>query len=465
MILRPFYLACLSHASYLLGDERAKTAVIVDPQRDIDPYLAAAAELGLTIRHAMLTHFHADFVAGHLELRDLCGATIHLGARAKADYPFSPLADGARLEFGALGIGVLETPGHTPEGVTLLVYDLDADRNKPVAALTGDTLFIGDVGRPDLMASVGFKAEDLAGMLYDSLHDKLMKLPDETMVYPAHGAGSMCGKKLSDEKVSTIGEQKRYNYALKTRTRAEFVRMATTDLPEPPAYFSHDADMNRRERDTLDESMARALKPLTVAAVEKALAAGALVLDTRAPGDFASAHWKGAANIGIDGKFATWAGSVLDKSRPLIVVAEPGREREALLRLGRIGFDRVEGYLDGGMAALAPRPDLVGSFVRVTARALAESLAGAAAPLVVDVRTDGERAEGAIAGSLHLPLAQWPRRMAEIPAGKPVVLHCAGGYRSMIAASLLRASGRAGVTDMTGGWAAWTEEALPVAKG
>jgi glyoxylase-like metal-dependent hydrolase (beta-lactamase superfamily II)/rhodanese-related sulfurtransferase len=461
VLIRPFYLSCLAHASYLLADERTKTAVVVDPQRDVDGYIDEARRLGVEIRHTMLTHFHADFVAGHLELRDRCGATVHLGARAKADYPFSPLRDGARLEWGSLGVGVLETPGHTPEGVTLLVYDLDADPKTPKAALTGDTLFIGDVGRPDLMASAGHTSEELAGMLYESLTGKLMKLPDATLVYPAHGAGSLCGKALSNERVSTIGEQRLYNYALKARSRDEFMRLVTADQPEAPAYFAHDADMNRRERPTLDAALPAALKPLTPDEALALARAGAQVLDARDPSDFAGAHWRGALNVGIDGKFATWAGTVLDRAREIIVVADPGREREAVTRLARIGFDRVAGVLDGGMAALDGRPELVAETPRTTARALAERLD---APVVVDVRTDAERADGFVAGSLHLPLSQWPRRMAEIPTGRPVAVYCAGGYRSSIAASLLRAAGRDGVTDLVGGFAAWREEGLPEAR-
>ncbi len=462
MILRPFYLACLAHASYLLGDEKTGVAVVVDPQRDVDVYVAEAARLGLRIEHVMLTHFHADFVAGHLELRDRCGAKIHLGARAKADYAFAPLADGARLEFGSLGIGVLETPGHTPEGVCLTVFDLGADRSKPKAVLTGDTLFIGDVGRPDLMASVGFSAEDLAGMLYDSLQAKLLTLPDETLVYPAHGAGSACGKNMSDERVSTIGEQKLYNYALKARAREEFVRLVTEGQPETPAYFAHDADMNRRERGTLDKALAD-LAELSPEAAERLVGEGAVLLDTRDPADFAGAHWRGAVNIGLDGKFANWAGSVLDAGRPLVIVADAGREKESVLRLARVGVDRVAGILKGGMLSLDGRPDLVERAPRTTARALAERLAGKDAPLVVDVRTDAERAAGFIADSVHLPLAQWPRRLSEVPKGRTVAVYCAGGYRSSIAASLLRASGYANVTDLVGGFAAWREASLPTA--
>lgn len=463
MLIRPFYLACLAHASYLLGDERTKTAVIVDPQRDVDGYVAEAERLGLTIKHVMLTHFHADFVAGHLELRDRCGAQIHLGARAKADYAFSPLKDGARLEFGSLGIGVLETPGHTPEGVCLTIFDLESDLEKPKAVLTGDTLFIGDVGRPDLMASVGFKASDLASMLYDSLNTKLMTLPDATMVYPAHGAGSACGKNMSDERVSTIGEQKLYNYALKARSREKFVLLVTEGQTEAPAYFAHDAEMNRRERGTLDAALA-VLPELDVETAERLARDGAVVLDTRDPADFAGAHWRGAVNIGIDGKFANWAGSVIDPERPIVVVADEGREKESVLRLARVGVDRVAGVLKGGMLALEERPDLVARTPRTTARALAERLAGKDAPIVVDVRTDAERAAGFVAGSLHLPLAQWPRRLAEVPKGKPIAVYCAGGYRSSIAASMLRFAGHKDVTDLVGGFTAWRDESLPMTQ-
>lgn len=462
MLIRPFYLSCLAHGSYLLGDEKTGTAVVVDPQRDVDLYVDEAKKLGLTIKHVMLTHFHADFVAGHLELRDRCGARIHLGAKAEADYAFSKLKDGDRLDFGTLGIGVLETPGHTPEGVCLVVYDNAAPKT-PKAVLTGDTLFIGDVGRPDLMASVGWKASDLAGMLYESLTGKLMKLPDDTLVYPAHGAGSSCGKNMSDERVSTIGDQKKYNYALKARTREEFIAAVTADQSEAPSYFAHDADMNRRERGTLDAAL-KTLKKLSLAEAETAAKAGAQILDARDPADYAGGHWRGAVNVGIDGKFANWAGSILDKVRPIVVVAEAGREAETITRLARVGFDRVAGVLDKGMAALAARPDLVARTPRLTARALSEKLAAGDAPLVVDVRTPGERETGFIAGSVFLPLSKWPAALKDVPAGKPVAIVCGGGYRSSIAASLLRGAGRTGVTDVIGGMAAWREEALPEAK-
>ncbi len=463
MMIRPFYLACLSHASYLLGDEKTGVAIIVDPQRDVDGYVAEATLLGLSIKHVMLTHFHADFVAGHLELRDRCGAQIHIGVRAQADYAFSPLKDGARLEFGSLGVGVLETPGHTPEGICLLIYNLDSDDNRPQAVLTGDTLFIGDVGRPDLMASPdGSTVDDLAGMLYHSIQTKILTLPDATLVYPAHGAGSACGKNMSDALVSTIGEQKLYNYALKARSRAEFLKLVTVDQVQAPAYFAHDVEMNRRERGTLDAMLA-CLPMLSPEEVERLVQEGARILDTREASDFAGAHWRGSANIGLDGKFASWAGAMVDRGHPVIVIAAVGRERESVLRLARVGIDRVAGVLRGGMLSLGQRVDLIARTPRTTARALAERLAGKDAPLVVDVRTDAERVGGFIEGSIHRTLAQWPQRMADIPEARSVVVYCAGGYRSSIAASLLRTAGRTDVTDVIGGFAAWREEPLPVA--
>ncbi|MDE2511793.1 MAG: rhodanese-like domain-containing protein, partial [Elusimicrobia bacterium] len=265
-------------------------------------------------------------------------------------------------------------------------------------------------------------------------------------------------------RVSTIGEQKKYNYALKARDREEFLRLVTADQTEAPAYFAHDADMNKRERPTLDAGLTAALKGLSPAEVESLAETGAQILDVRDPSDYSGAHWRGALNVGLDGKFATWAGSVLDRTRPIVVIAEPGREREAVTRLARVGFDRVSGVLAGGMASLVARPDLVEETPRTTARALFERRDSTAAPVIVDVRTDAERAAGCVAGSLHLPLSQWPKRMAEVPAGRPVAVYCAGGYRSSIAASLLRAAGRPDVTDVIGGFAAWLEEGLDAEK-
>ena len=463
MFFKQYYLGCLAHASYMIGDERTKTAVVVDPQRDVEQYLADAAAQGLTISHVFLTHFHADFIAGHLELRDKIGATVCLGAKAEAEFAFQKFGTGDRLDFGNVRIEALETPGHTPEGISLLVYDLAQDAEKPYGVLTGDTLFIGDVGRPDLLASIGFTSDELASMLYDSLHERLLPLPDETLVYPAHGAGSMCGRNLSSETVSTMGIQRQYNYALQPMTKERFIALVTEDQPEAPAYFSYDALMNRRERATLDEVLDEQLKPLTLDETLAAQAAGAVVLDVRDAADYEGAHLRGAVNVGLDGQFATYAGTVIKQGQPVVIVGEPGREVEAATRLGRIGFDQVKGYLAGGMVALAKRDDLLARSERITGATVAEQLAAGDGPVIVDLRTAGERDSGIIAGSLHIPLNHLEERTAEIAADRPVVVHCQGGYRSAIAVSLLERMGiRA--ADLVGGFGAWEAAGLPVTR-
>ncbi|MBI2951970.1 MBL fold metallo-hydrolase [bacterium] len=455
MIFKQYYLGCLAHASYLIGDEETRTAAVVDPQRDIDQYLEDARGQGLQIRHVFLTHFHADFVAGHLELRDREGAQIHLGARGKAEYAFTPMQDGDEVAFGKVRLKVLETPGHTVESISILVYDLDRSDRDPWAALTGDTLFIGDVGRPDLRASLGWSASDLGGMLYDSLREKLLTLPDETLVYPAHGAGSACGKNLSTDTVSTVGVQRRYNYALQPMTREEFIRVVLVDQPDPPPYFTYDAVLNTKERPTLEETLERELKPLTLEETLRLKAGGAQLLDVRDPADFEGAHLTDSLNVGLGGKFATWAGTILDRERPTVIIADPGREGEAAMRLGRIGFDRVAGYLAGGMQAVEARPDLVRRTERVTAATLAEQLGWPDPPVVLDVRTERERQEGGIEGSLHIPLNHLQERLREAPRGRRLVVTCAGGYRSSIAASLLQRHGVEDVADLVGGIEAW----------
>jgi rhodanese-related sulfurtransferase/glyoxylase-like metal-dependent hydrolase (beta-lactamase superfamily II) len=465
MILKQYYLGCLAHASYLLGDEESGVAVVVDPQRDVEQYIADADRLGLKIEHVFLSHFHADFVAGHLELRDRFGAKIYLGAQAKAEYEFVPMGDGDVLEFPGMRLQIMETPGHTIESISIVVYDRKESETEPFAVLTGDTLFIGDVGRPDLRASLGWTANALGEHLYDSLHRKLMTLPDAVLVYPAHGAGSLCGKKLSSETVSTMGEQRKLNYALKPMTKEEFVRLVVADQPDAPPYFTYDAILNTRERATLEKNLEAALKPLELAEVMRLRDAGAQVLDVREPVEFAQGHLKGSINIALGGQYATWAGTVLDREKAIVIVADPGREMEAATRLGRIGFDGVKGYLLGGMVALKGRPELMQRTARVSVLIAAEELAGKDAPMVVDVRTPREWEEKHIAGSVNLPLNHLQERMGEIPKGRKILLHCAGGYRSSIAASLLgrEALGDGVVEEMAGGLAAWEAAQLPVA--
>ncbi len=460
MIFKQYYLGCLAHASYLIGDETTRAAAVVDPQRDVDQYLADARADGLQIRYVFLTHFHADFLAGHLELHRQTGAGIYLGARAQADYTFTPLKDGESVQFGDVRLTILETPGHTPEGISILVYDLAKSGDRPHAVLTGDTLFIGDVGRPDLLASVGATADELAGMLYESLHRKLLPLPDETLVYPAHGAGSMCGKHLSSDTVSTIGVQRRYNYALQSMDKEAFRRLVTADQPEPPRYFAYDAVLNRRLRPTLEESLEEALRPLPLDEVLKLKERGAQILDVRDPADFAGGHLIGSLNISLRGKFATWAGTILDRERPIVLVAEPGCEQEAGMRLGRIGFDNVSGYLKGGMLALDARSDLLARTERIAAATLAEQLASPSPPALLDVRTESEHREKHIEGSGHVPLSHLRERIGQVPRDRRIVVYCASGYRSSIAASLLEHSGFDQVTDLVGGYEAW-EKSVP----
>jgi hydroxyacylglutathione hydrolase len=459
MVLEQFYLGCLAHASYLIADQESGEAAVVDPQRDVDQYVDAARALGCRIGHVFLTHFHADFVAGHLELRDSEGATIHLGARAQAEFEFTPLADGESVQVGPIRLQVLETPGHSPESISILVFDPGHDEHEPHAVLTGDTLFIGDVGRPDLRASLGWSAEELGGLLYDSLNTKLLPLPDETLVYPAHGAGSLCGKHLSTDTVSTIGVQRRHNYALQPMSRERFIEIVTADQPDTPAYFAYDAVLNTRERPTLDETLQRELHALTLDEVTKLVADGAQLVDTRDQAEFAAAHVRGAVNIGLGGSYATWCGTVLDPAQPVVLIAHPGRETEAAMRLGRIGFDSVAGYLSGGMQPLDDAPELVERLERITAGVLAKQLAGPGAPAVVDVRTEAEWESGHIPGSVNVPLSRLQDSLGALPGG-PLVVHCASDYRASIAASLLRREGFGDVTVLVGGIAAW-EAASP----
>jgi len=461
VIFKQFYLSCLAHASYLIGDEETGIAAVVDPQRDIHQYLTFAGEHGLHIKYVFLTHLHADFVAGHLELRNRVGATICLGAAAKAGYAFTPMSDGHVIEFGRVRLQAMETPGHTPESISILVYDLNENDQQPHAVLTGDTLFIGDVGRPDLRAALGWSASQLGGMLFDSLH-KLLGLPDQSLVYPAHGAGSLCGKALSKETFSTLGEQRRKNYALQPMSKEEFIRVVTADQPEAPPYFTYDAVLNSQERPTLDQTLATKMKPLTVDALLALQAEGAQILDTRDPDEFGAAHLAGSVNIGLGGQYATWAGTVLDRAHPIAIIADPGRENEAAVRLGRIGFDHVAGYLENGLLSLTARPELIVFTERLSAQFAAELLASSEPPLLVDVRAPREREQKHIEGSVNMPLNHLIENKKTLPKDRALLVYCAGGYRSSIAASLLLGSGFARVGEIAGGIAAWEAAKLPV---
>lgn len=461
MILEQFYLNCLAHASYLIGDEATHTAAVVDPQRDVQRYLDAATRHSLQIRHVILSHLHADFIAGHLELRDLTGATIYLGARAQAEYAFTPLHEGDAIDFGKVRLKAMETPGHTAESISLLVFDLDKPVEAPSAVLTGDTLFIGDVGRPDLRASLGWKPADLARLLYASLTTKILGLPDSTLVYPAHGAGSLCGRSLSRETVSTIGEQRRSNYALQLMSEDDFVAMITADQPEAPAYFTYDAVLNTKERPTLQATLERALKPLYLDELLKSKEAGHQIVDVRDPDEFSKGHLTGSINIGLGGQYATWAGTLLSRDKPIVLIANPGREQEAAMRLGRIGFDHVAGYLQDGLNALETRPDLMQRTDRTTAALLAANQASANPSFVLDVRAPREFQSKRIEGGTNIPLNHLEERLAEVPRNRTVAVHCAGGYRSSIAVSILQKYGFENLTELAGGIAAWEAAKLP----
>ena len=458
MILKQYYLNCLAHASYLIADERTKTAAVVDPQRDIQQYLDDAAAGGYVIRYVFLTHFHADFLAGHIELRNQAGAQICLGARAGAEFEHLALQDGNEILLGDVRIQIMETPGHTPEGISLLVFDQTRSTTEPHAVLTGDTLFIGDVGRPDLLASIGVTADELAAMLYNSL-DRLRQLPDATLVYPAHGAGSLCGKALSKETVSTIGEQKTFNYALQPMPFEQFRTLVTAEQPEAPGYFVYDAVRNRQERPALDQTMHTALQALPLPQVLQLQQSGAQLLDVRDAIDFAGASLKGTLQIGLQGKYATWCGSLLNHDDPIVVIGDDN-EQEAVMRLGRIGFDNVAGYLQDGMQALQQHPEFVQTVPRITAAALARQQQHVPT-FVLDVRSEKEYAIVHLQGSSNVPLTHLRERLHQIPTDQPVVVHCEGGYRSAIACSILLQAGRTNVSDLVGGIKAWIATKLP----
>ncbi|MFF8510191.1 rhodanese-like domain-containing protein [Streptomyces sp. NPDC015492] len=451
MFFAQYYLDCLSQASYLIADEGTGRAVVVDPRRDVSEYLADARAHGLTVAGVVNTHFHADFVAGHLELADSTGAWIGYGSRAETEYPIRTLSEGERIVLGDVVLEIMETPGHTPESISVLVYE-HAEDTVPYGVLTGDALFIGDVGRPDLLASVGVTAEELGAMLHDSVQNKLMALPDAVRVFPAHGAGSACGKNLSTERQSTIGAQRATNYACAPMSRDAFVALVTTGQPAAPGYFAYDADLNRRDRERYDASAARPLSRAEFAGLRRS---GAVVVDARTPQDFAAGHLRGAVNVPADGRFAEQAGTVLDPADELLVIAPENRAEEVVTRLARIGLDRVAGHLRDPEEALEELADEVAPASRLTAVRLRAALAGDRPPLLIDVRTRGEReAAGFLDDALHIPLSELPRRAAELPADRPLVVHCAGGHRSSVAASLLRHRGFADVSDVLGGYAA-----------
>ncbi len=447
-----YYLDCLSHASYLIGDEGSGQAVVVDPRRDIAEYLADAEKSGLQIVGVINTHFHADFLAGHLELAKATGAWIGYGSVAETEYEIRALDHQERISLGTVELEVLHTPGHTPESISVVVRE-KAGEATPYGVLTGDTLFIGDVGRPDLLASIGVTAEQLAHQLYDSIQ-LLMTLPDETRVFPAHGAGSACGKNLSTARQSTIGEQRLFNYACQPMERDAFMAIVTEGQPPAPAYFVHDAILNRKDRAILDDDATAA--PLSITDILARQETGALVLDGRDPAEFAAGHLRGAVNVPLDGRFSETAGMVVDPHAQVIVVAPEGRHDEVAVRLARIGFDHVLGYLPEPAAAMAASPQAVEQGSRLTVAQLEALLAQPEAPILIDVRNVAELEGGGLPGAQNIPLAQLHSRLDEVPVGVPVVVSCASGYRSSVAASFLRRQHNSDVSELLGGYAGWS---------
>jgi hydroxyacylglutathione hydrolase len=459
MIFTQYYLDCLSQASYLIGDGTTRRAVIVDPRRDVAEYLADAERQQLHIAGVINTHFHADFLAGHLELAEATGAWIGYGRRADTEYRVRHLANGQRLSLGEVTLEVMETPGHTPESISIKVFTRATDP-VPYGVLTGDTLFIGDVGRPDLLATTGHTADELGRMLHTSIR-RLMALPDDVRVFPAHGAGSACGKNLSTERWSTIGSQRTANYACQPMGEDEFLALVTAGQPPQPEYFAYDADLNRKTHRLLDPAPQR--RPLDLDEILALQWHGAVVIDARDPQEFATGHVAGSLNVPADGRFAETAGTVVRPDQQIVVVAPQDREAEVVVRLARIGLDRVAGHLDDPEAAFLAAPDRTGRASRLTAPELASRLRSASPPALIDVRNPAEVVGGAISGARNVPLAQLPTRLTNVPRDRPVVVYCGGGYRSSVAAALLRREGCPDVSDLIGGYRAWTALAPPVA--
>ena len=454
MYFEQFYLGCLAHASYMLGSDGE--AVVVDPQRDVDIYLKAAEEHQLKIGHIFETHLHADFVSGHNELAARTGAKIYIGAKAQAAFPHVPLQDGFELRLGKLRINVLETPGHTPEGTCLVVTD-EEKSTRPWAVLTGDTLFIGDVGRPDL--SKTHSPQELAGLLYDSLHNKVLKLADDVVVYPAHGAGSLCGRNMRADRSSTIGTERLTNYALQIKSRDEFVRELTTNLPVRPEYFLQDAEINREGAGALNELPE--LRGLAPAEVKAAIERDVAVVDVRPGEQFALAHVPGSINIALSGQFATWAGTVLGlSSRPILIAETPEQVEEARVRLARVGIEDLSGYLAGGLEGWRAAGLPVARTPQLTVDELRARVAEREVR-VLDVRRQAEWDAGHIAGAQLWALDKFKASLPAIEKESPVAVHCKSGYRSIVACSLLERAGYKNVINVTGGFDAWQQAGLP----
>jgi len=460
MYFKQFYLGCLAHASYLIG--AAGEAAVVDPQRDVDQYIEEANAHQLKIRYIIETHLHADFISGHRELADKTGAEIVFGQQAGVTFDHRAVKDGDELTIGHITLRIMETPGHTPESICVLAIDT-MNSAEPAKLLTGDTLFIGDVGRPDLAGGKGYTPQMMAGMMYDSLHEKILRLDDSVEVYPAHGAGSMCGKNLSTETSSTIGHQRKFNYALQPMTKDQFVAMMTSDLPEAPAYFSKDAEINRSGAEALDHlAKPQAMSP---AEVREASQHGCVVLDVRTAAEFGAGHVPGSLNIGLSGQFASWAGSLIPLTAQIVIVANsPEQIAEAQMRLARVGLERVSGYLAGGVDGWRAAGFEVPQVPQISVAELRDLLNSKPDLQLIDVRRPAEYRSGHAPRAVPAPLAKFRETFPTLNLNPdvPSAIICAGGYRSSAATSIAQQFGFTNLLNVTGGTAAWIKAGYEV---
>ena len=451
MYVEQLYTNCLAEAAYYI--ESDGEAAIIDPIRETEPYVTLATKRNATIKYVFETHFHADFVSGHIDLAKKVNAPIVYGPKAETNYKIYSAKDGEEFKLGKLTIKVLHTPGHTPESSCFLLFD---ENKKEYAVFTGDTLFVGDVGRPDLLDGV-MTQDELASMLYDSLNTKIKTLPDGVIVYPAHGPGSACGKNIGKETFSTIGEQKKFNYALKDISREQFIARVTDGILPPPSYFFEDARINKQGYDPIEQVMKDNERPLAVDAFKNAIEKGALVLDTRKADDFEKGFIKDSVNIGLNGQYAVWVGTLIDIKQPLVLIAQEGTEHEAVLRLARVGYENVIGYLQGGIEAWIGQLETVKS---ISAEQLKTEMQKGID--VLDVRKHGEWNTSRLKDAQFLPLANFPKNLEGLNKSKPYIVHCGGGYRSMTAISMMRREGFTNLINVYGGFGAMVDAGLEI---
>jgi hydroxyacylglutathione hydrolase len=456
MFIKQLYTGCISEAAYYV--ESNGEAAVIDPLRDIDTYLQLAKERKATIKYIFETHFHADFVSGHLDLAKATGATIVYGPGTVTKFDVHVAKDGEQFKLGDIRIEVLHTPGHTLESSCFLLKD---EKGVDHCVFTGDTLFVGDVGRPDLaQKGAELTMEDLAGMLYESLQNKIMPLSDQVIVYPAHGPGSACGKNLGPNTFSTIGEEKENNYALKARNKKEFINAVTDGLVAPPNYFPINAKINKEGYDSLDAVVEQSMKPLPIPEIKKAVEEHELILDTRNAEAFSHGFIPGSVFIGLEGRFAEWAGSLLPFDKPIILVTEPGMEKETIIRLARVGFSKVRGYVDGGFEAWKAAGEETDLIINIEADELAMDIPFDDKLVILDVRKPAEFAEGHVKDALNIPVNDLtdPLNIASLEEDQNIYVHCQGGYRSMIATSLLKREGIHNLRNIVGGFNKIKEE-------